>query len=51
MTKFKDLKISFKKKNEIAIMSSVTAACIIGIGIVLYGVDTGAASIFSLLFV
>lgn len=51
MTKFSDLKITFKKKNELAVMAAITAACIIGIGTVLHFVDTGAASVFSLLFV
>lgn len=51
MVKFGDLGITFKKKNEIIVLSAITTACIIGIGAVLSGMDTGAGSLFSLIFV
>lgn len=51
MTKFKELGITFKKKNELIIMAAITAVCIAGFGTVLSLVDTGAASVFSFIFV
>lgn len=50
MIKFRDLNVTFKKKKEIAILSAITAAGILVIGTILYGVDTGVASIFSIIF-
>lgn len=51
MKKFSQLGIQFKKKDEIARLAAIAGASVLGIGTVLYFVDTGASTLFSLLFV
>lgn len=51
MNNFKKLGITFKKKEEIAKFSAITAAAILCIGCVLYGMDAGTMKLFSLIFI
>lgn len=50
MKNFSKLGITFQKRNEIIKLTAITAACIVGLGTILYMADTGAAAVFSLLF-
>ena len=50
LTKFSELKLTFQSKEEIIKRSAITAAAIVLIGLVLFGIDSGVTAAISAVF-